>query len=86
MAAAKIPDDFRFSMVNAPGARAYPIAGASWVLIYQKQSKPEIGRKLIAFLKWAITEGQTLTPALSYAPLPKNVQERELKLLDTVAF
>jgi phosphate transport system substrate-binding protein len=86
MAAAKIPDDFRFSMVNAPGARAYPIAGASWVLIYQKQSKPEIGRKLVAFLKWAITEGQTLTPALSYAPLPKNVQERELKLLDTVAF
>ena len=86
MATATIPDDFRFSMVNAPGAGAYPIAGASWVLIYQKQTKPEVGRKLVAFLRWAVTEGQKLTPALSYAPLPKNVQERELKLLDTVTF
>ncbi len=86
MATATIPDDFRFSMVNAPGAGAYPIAGASWVLIYQQQSKPEIGRKLVDFLKWAVTEGQKITPSLSYAPLPENVQQRELKLLDTVTF
>jgi phosphate transport system substrate-binding protein len=33
MATAKIPDDFRFSIVNAPGDQAYPIAGASWVII-----------------------------------------------------
>ena len=44
MATAEIPDDFRFSMVNAPGSGAYPIAGASWVLIYQKQTKGEVGR------------------------------------------
>lgn len=86
MATANIPDDFRFSMVNAPGAGAYPIAGASWVLIYQTQTKGESAKKLIAFLKWAVTDGQKLTPALSYAPLPKSVQERELQLLDTVTF
>ncbi|HWA85228.1 MAG TPA: phosphate ABC transporter substrate-binding protein PstS [Opitutus sp.] len=86
MATAKIPDDFRFSMVNAVGEGAYPIAGASWVLIYQKQTKPEVAKKLVAFLKWAVTDGQKLTPALSYAPLPENVQQRELKLLDTVTF
>ena len=86
MATAKIPDDFRFSMVNAPGSGAYPIAGASWVLIYQTQTKGDAGKKLIAFLKWAVTEGQKLTPALSYAPLPQNVQDRELQLLDTVTF
>jgi phosphate transport system substrate-binding protein len=84
MATAKIPDDFRFSMVNAPGEGAYPIAGASWVLIYQKQHDAKIGRKLVEFLKWAVTDGQKLTPALSYAPLPENVQQRELQLLDTV--
>jgi phosphate transport system substrate-binding protein len=86
MATAKIPDDFRFSMVNAPGTGAYPIAGASWVLIYQRQAKPANGKKLIAFLKWAVTEGQKLTPALSYAPLPESVQQRELKLLDSVSY
>jgi phosphate transport system substrate-binding protein len=40
LATAKIPDDFRFSMVNSPGDKAYPIAGASWVLVYQQQKTP----------------------------------------------
>ncbi len=86
MATATIPDDFRFSMVNAPGAEAYPISGASWILIYQHQANPEHGRKLVAFLKWAVTEGQKLSPSLHYAPLPDNVQQRELQVLDTVTF
>lgn len=34
LATATIPDDFRFSMVNSPGENAYPISGASWILIY----------------------------------------------------
>ncbi len=86
MATATIPDDFRFSMVNAPGSGAYPIAGASWVLIYQQQSNADTGKKLVAFLKWAVTDGQKLTPKLDYAPLPESVQERETKLLDTVTY
>jgi phosphate transport system substrate-binding protein len=84
LATAKIPEDFRFSMVNAPGDKAYPIAGASWVLVYQHQKKAESGQKLVAFLKWAVTEGQKLSPTLDYAPLPDEVQQRELKLLDTI--
>mgnify|MGYP001549918121 CR=1 FL=1 len=84
MATATIPDDFRFSMVNAPGAGSYPIAGASWIMIYQKQKNAANGKKLVDFLRWAVTKGQQLSPKLSYAPLPQNVQDRELKLLDTV--
>jgi phosphate transport system substrate-binding protein len=84
MATAKIPDDFRFSMVNAPGEKAYPIAGASWVLVYQKQKDPDRGAKLVTFLKWAATEGQKISPSLDYAPLPDEVQQRELKLLETI--
>jgi phosphate transport system substrate-binding protein len=81
LATAQIPDDFRFSMVNAPGANAYPISGASWVLVYQKSKDAE---KLTAFLKWAVTEGQKISPSLDYAPLPDEVQQRELKVLDTI--
>jgi phosphate transport system substrate-binding protein len=84
LATAQIPGDFRFSMVNAAGGRAYPISGASWVLVYQKPKNAENGAKLVAFLKWAVTEGQKLSPALDYAPLPDAVQQRELKLLDTI--
>jgi phosphate transport system substrate-binding protein len=86
LAAAKIPDDFKFSMVNAPGAQAYPISGASWVLVYQKQKDAARGAKLVAFLKWAVTDGQKLSPALDYAPLPEEVQQRELKLLGTIKY
>ncbi len=84
MATAKIPEDYRFSMVNAPGDKAYPIAGASWVLVYQHSKKAETGQKLVGFLKWAVTEGQKLSPALDYAPLPDAVQQRELSLLETI--
>ena len=86
LATAKIPDDFRFSMVNSPGPEAYPIAGASWALIYQAPKDSERGKKLVAFLKWAITDGQKLSTELNYAPLPDEVQQRELKLLDTITY
>jgi len=86
LATATIPDDFRFSMVNAPGDKSYPISGASWILVYAKQKDAERGKKLVAFLKWAATEGQKLSPALDYAPLPDTVQQRELKLLDTIKY
>ncbi len=86
MATATVPADFRFTMTDAPGAKAYPIAGASWVVIYQHQVKPDHGHALVDFLKWAITKGQALTPRLHYAPLPENVQQRELAALDTVTY
>ncbi len=86
LATATIPEDFRFSMVNAPGDNSYPISGASWVLVYQKQKNAGNAKKLVPFLKWAVTEGQKYSSQLDYAPLAENVQQRELKLLDTIAF
>jgi phosphate transport system substrate-binding protein len=86
LATANIPDDFRFSMVNAAGDKSYPIAGASWVLVYQNQKNPGRGKELVAFLKWAVTDGQKLSAQLDYAPLPDNVQQRELKLLETIKY
>ena len=84
LATANIPEDFRFSMVNAAGDKSYPISGASWVLVYQKPKNADSGAKLAAFLKWAVTEGQKISPSLDYAPLPASVQQRELSLLDTI--
>ena len=86
LATAQIPDDFRFSMVNPPGAQAYPIAGVSWVLLYQHQQNADHGKALVGFLKWALTDGQKITPSLDYAPLPDNVQKRILAELDTITY
>jgi phosphate transport system substrate-binding protein len=86
LATAEIPDDFRFSMTNAPGKGAYPIAGATWLLVYQQQKDPAKGKKLVEFLKWAAKDGEKMAKNLDYAPLPENVQERVLKEINDIKF
>ena len=81
---ADIPDDFRFSMTNAPGKDAYPIAGATWLLVYQQQKDANKGKKLVEFLKWAMTKGEPMAKDLDYAPLPDSVQQRVLKRIDEI--
>ena len=83
---AQIPDDFRFSMTNAPGKDSYPIAGATWLLVYQQQKDATKGKKLVEFLKWAETTGEQMARDLDYAPLPKNVGERVLKRIEEIKF
>lgn len=79
LATAKIPDDFRFSMVNAPGDEAYPVAGATWILVYAQQKDAAKGKKVVEFLKWAESKGQSMAASLDYASLPDNLRQRVLK-------
>jgi len=84
LATAEIPDDFRFSMTNAPGKDAYPIAGATWLLVYQQQKDAAKGKKLVEFLKWAAKDGEKMAKDLQYAPLPDSVQQRVLKRIGEI--
>jgi len=84
LATADIPDDFRFSMTNAPGKGAYPIAGATWLLVYQQQKDAAKGKKLVEFLKWSVTDGEKMAKDLQYAPLPESVQQRVLKRIGEI--
>ncbi len=86
MATANVPDDFRFSMTNAPGKDAYPIAGATWLLVYQNQKDATKGKKLVEFLRWAETKGEQMAKDLDYAPLPENLQERVLKRISEIKY
>lgn len=86
LATATIPDDFRFSMVNPPGESAYPIAGTTWLLVYQEQKDPLKGRKLVEFLKWAYSEGEKMASLLDYAPLPANVQARVMQRVSEIKY
>ncbi len=86
LASAKIPDDFRFSMVNPPGEKAYPIAGTTWLLVYEQQKDATKGRKLVEFLKWAYTDGEKMASTLDYSPLPANVQARVLERVNAIKF
>jgi phosphate transport system substrate-binding protein len=86
LAVADIPDDFRFSMTDAPGKDAYPICGATWLLVYQQQKDAAKGKKLVEFLKWAAKDGEKMAKDLDYAPLPDNVQERVMKRIDEIKY
>jgi phosphate transport system substrate-binding protein len=86
LATAKIPDDFRFSMVNAPGDNAYPISGATWLLVYERQKDAAKGKKLAEFLNWALTKGEGMASSLDYASLPENVQQRVLERIKTIKY
>lgn len=79
LATATIPDDFRFSMVNAPGKDSYPISGATWLLVYADQKDAKKGAKLVDFLNWYATKGADSAKALDYAPLPASVRDRVVK-------
>jgi len=71
-----MPADFRVSITNAPGKDAYPIASFTWLLI-PAQSKDAAKGKIIAdFLNWMVDDGQKMTAALTYAPLPDSVAQK----------
>ena len=84
MATAQIPDDFRFSITNAPGENVYPICGATWLLVYQQQKDATKGKKMVEFLKWAQRDGEKMAKDLDYAPLPEDLQQRVLKRIDEI--
>jgi len=86
LATAKIPDDFRFSMVNPPGEKAYPISGTTWLLVYEQQKDAAKGKKLVEFLNWALTKGEAMATALDYAPLPASVQARVVERIKTIKY
>ena len=71
--APKMPADFRISITNAPGKDAYPISSFTWLLIPTPSKDTNKGKILQDFLSWMVTDGQQMTSALTYAPLPDNV-------------
>ncbi|HVO57914.1 MAG TPA: phosphate ABC transporter substrate-binding protein PstS [Dongiaceae bacterium] len=79
-----MPEDFRVSITNAPGKNAYPISSFTWLLIPEKFKDAGKRDALKNFIKWAITDGQSFAENLSYAKLPKEVVDKELKALAKV--
>jgi phosphate transport system substrate-binding protein len=85
-AAKAMPADFRVSITNAPGEKAYPIASFTWLLIPEKIDDPKKGKAITGFLQWMLKDGQGLAPALLYAPLPKEVVAMEEKAIGQIKY
>jgi phosphate transport system substrate-binding protein len=83
-AAKDMPDDFRVSITNAPGATSYPVSSFTWLLVpaqFQDAAKRDAIKD---FLKWMMGDGQKMTEALAYAQLPKPVVAKELKAISLI--
>jgi phosphate transport system substrate-binding protein len=73
--------DVRVSIVNAPGAQAYPISGFTYILLYQQIKDAKKKTALLDFLNWAIGDGQQYAGPLGYAPLPAEIVTLNKKAL-----
>lgn len=83
---AEVPEDFRCSIANAEGEKAYPIAGLTWFLVYQQQSDAVKGRKLVEFLRWMVSDGEKMANDLHYAPLPEALEQRVLAEVASIKY
>jgi phosphate transport system substrate-binding protein len=79
------PGDFRAApIINGAGDGTYPIAAYTYLLVYEDQKDATRGQALVAFLHWALTEGQAEEQAIGYAPLPDQIQQKALDELHQV--
>ena len=74
--------DYRVSIVNGP--KGYPISSFTWLLVYKTPPDAAKGKKLVDFLRWIYSTGQSSAAALDYAPLPAALTQRLTDRLSTV--
>jgi phosphate transport system substrate-binding protein len=74
-AAKTMPADYRVSITNAQGAASYPISSFTWLLVPTHSTDATKMKALKGFLNWMLDHGEGEASGLSYAPLPKQVQD-----------
>lgn len=79
-----MPETLARSVVNAPGAGSWPIAGYTYLLLYMDQSNCQIASKLVQFINWAQTDGAQFATELNYVALPDNVKTQMLAKVDQI--
>jgi phosphate transport system substrate-binding protein len=81
------------SILDAPGATAYPITTFTYILVYKElyndQSKMNktAAKELVNFLWWAVHDGgQAFSSGLYYAPLPASVVTLNEVTLNSITY
>ncbi|MEX3950862.1 phosphate ABC transporter substrate-binding protein PstS [Paraburkholderia sp. EG287B] len=60
-------------LTNEPGKDAWPVVGATFVLVHTAQDKPEQGKETLKFFDWAFKNGSSAADSLDYISLPESV-------------
>jgi phosphate transport system substrate-binding protein len=60
-------------LTNERGAQAWPITGATFVLMHKVQDKPAVASNVLKFFGWGLTKGTQAATELDYVPMPESV-------------
>jgi phosphate transport system substrate-binding protein len=82
-----VPADLRFSAINKSGnPKAYPIASATFLLVWQDMCKSGIAKdkavRVWNWLNYGQGPGQQVAPQLQYAPLPATLSQKAKAKVD----
>ncbi len=69
---AKAPG-FYLLLTDQPGKESWPISGASFILMYKQQAKPQVAKSVLDFFAWSFANGQKMAEELVYVPMPATV-------------
>jgi phosphate transport system substrate-binding protein len=65
---------FYLLLLNQPGADAWPITGATFILMHRAQTDAATARQVLGFFDWTYQNGDSQAQALDYVPLPDQVK------------
>ena len=60
-------------LTDQPGKAAWPISGASFILMQVRQDKPQNAAEVLKFFDWSFRNGGKMAQDLDYVPLPELV-------------
>lgn len=66
-------------LTNQPGKDAWPITGATFILMHKTQDKPAQATTSLKFFEWAYKSGDKTAADLDYVPMPDSVKNVIIK-------
>jgi phosphate transport system substrate-binding protein len=60
-------------LTDEPGAKSWPISGATFILMHATPDNPAAAKEALKFFSWAFEKGGKMAEELDYVPLPKPV-------------
>ncbi|MFT4074103.1 MAG: phosphate ABC transporter substrate-binding protein PstS [Asticcacaulis sp.] len=61
-------------LLDQPGADAWPLTGATFILVHKTQTDAAKGAAVLKFFDWAYKNGDTAAGSLDYVPMPDSVK------------
>ncbi len=73
---------FHQVLTNQPDPAAWPLTGATFILMHRTQDRPARAAASLAFFDWGFSQGEATAADLGYVALPAQVRKRVHQLWD----